>query len=233
MPLGGVGRSSDCAVATSPSDAATRRRIVAEMTENLDRRGGADRIRIANFGPDSTVEGKSLREIAEARRLDAVETALAMLQQGEAGIVSFNMLDDDIETLMRQPWTMTSSDGALVAAGNGVPHPRGNGAFPRKIRKYVVEDQVVELAAAIRSMTSLPAAVYRMPDRGVVRAGAAADLVVFDLAAVRDRATYDDPHQIAEGMRWVLVNGVLAVDEGRFTDAKGGRVLRRRAPARP
>ena len=76
-------------------------------------------------------------------------------------------------------------------------------------------------------MTSLPALVYRMPDRGVLREGAAADLVVFDLAAVRDRATYDDPHQIAEGMRWVLVNGVLAVDEGRFTDAKGGRVLRR------
>ena len=209
------------------ADPARRSRIVAESRENLARRGGADRIRIASYRPDSSLEGKSLAEIAAARGTDPVETALALVAGGSAGIVSFNMDDDDIERLMRQPWTMTASDGALVAAGDGVPHPRGNGAFSRKLRKYVVEEDVLDLAAAIRSMTSLPATVYRMPDRGWLRPGAAADVVVFDLARVRDQATYEDPHRIAEGMVHVLVNGRFAIRDGQFTDAKAGQVLRR------
>ena len=207
---------------------AERTRIVAEMRDNLARRGGADRIRIARYGPDSSAEGKSLAQIAAARGADAIETALALLARGDASIVSFNMHDDDIERLMRQPWTMTASDGGLVAAGRGVPHPRGNGAFARKLRKYVVEDGVVDLASAVRSMTSLPAAVYRLPDRGVLRPGAYADVVVFDLARVRDRATYDDPHQLAEGMVHVLVNGRFAVRDGTATSEMAGQVLQRR-----
>ena len=156
-----------------------------------------------------------------------METALSLLAQGDASIVSFNMLDEDINRLMRQPWTMTSSDGALIPFGAGMPHPRGNGAFSRKIRKYVVEDQVVTLPAAIRSMTSLPATVFNLPDRGVLRPGAFADVVVFDLAKVKDKATYEKPHQMAEGMVDVLVNGRFAVRDGQFTAAHDGRVLRR------
>ena len=209
------------------ADPARRARIVAESRENLARRGGADRIRIASYRPDSSLEGKSLAEIAAARGTDPVETALEIVARGSAGIVSFNMDDDDIERLMRQPWTMTASDGALVAPGDGVPHPRGNGAFSRKLRKYVVEEGVVALPSAIRSMTSLPSTVYRMPDRGWLRPGAAADVVVFDLARVRDQATYEDPHRIAEGMVHVLVNGRFAIRDGQFTDAKAGQVLRR------
>ena len=209
------------------ADPARRARIVAESRENLARRGGADRIRIASYRPDSSLEGKSLAEIAAARGTDPVETALEIVARGSAGIVSFNMDDDDIERLMRQPWTMTASDGALVAPGDGVPHPRGNGAFSRKLRKYVVEEGVVALPSAIRSMTSLPSTVYRMPDRGWLRPGAAADVVIFDLARVRDQATYEDPHRIAEGMVHVLVNGRFAIRDGQFTDAKAGQVLRR------
>ena len=209
------------------ADAATRERIVGEMRDNLARRGGADRIQIGSYRPDTTVEGMTLAEIATARGLEPVEAALALLARGGAGIVSFNMHDDDIARLMRQPWTMTASDGALVAAGDGVPHPRGNGAFARKLRKYVVEDRVVGLADAVRSMTSLPATVYRVPDRGVLRPGAFADVVVFDLASVRDRATYEDPHHVAEGMVHVLVNGRFAIRDGAFTDERAGRVLRR------
>lgn len=209
------------------ADPATRARIVAEMRDNLARRGGADRIRIGRHALDSTIEGQSLAQIATARSADPVETALALLSRGEASIVSFNMHDEDIERLMRQPWTMTASDGALVALGRGVPHPRGNGAFARKLRKYVVEDQVVDLAAAIRSMTSLPASVYRLPDRGVLRPGAVADVVVFDLAKVRDRATYENPHQVAEGMVHVLVNGRFAIRDAKFTGERAGAVLRR------
>ncbi len=206
---------------------ATRARIVDEMRDNLARRGGADRIQVARYGPDSTTEGRTLAQIAAARGADAVETALALLGKGDASIVSFNMTEDDIARLMRQPWTMTSSDGALVAFGRGVPHPRGNGAFSRKLRKYVVEEQVVGLADAIRSMTTLPATVYRMRDRGTLQPGAWADLVVFDLAKVRDRATYEAPHQMAEGMVHVVVNGKFAIRDGKFTGERAGVVLRR------
>ena len=137
------------------------------------------------------------------------------------------MLDEDIARLMHQPWTMTSSDGALVPFGAGMPHPRGNGAFSRKLRKYVVEDQVLDLPAAVRSMTSLPAAVYNLKDRGVLRPGAIADIVVFDLARVRDRATYENPHQLSEGMVQVIVNGHFAMRDGKFTAGHHGRVLHR------
>jgi N-acyl-D-aspartate/D-glutamate deacylase len=204
-----------------------RARIIPEMRENLARRGGAARIQVASYGPDRTLDGKTLAQVAAAQNADAVETALTLLAKGDVSIVSFNMLDEDIERLMRQPWTMTSSDGALISFGSGMPHPRGNGAFSRKIRKYVVEDHVVELPAAIRSMTSLPATVFNLADRGVLRPGAFADVVVFDLAKVYDRATYTNPHQMSEGMVDVLVNGKFAVRDGKFTDAHEGRVLRR------
>lgn len=210
------------------ADAAQRTRIVDEMRENLARRGGADRIQFASYGPDRAIEGQTLAQVAGARNADAVETALALLERGGASIVSFNMHDEDIERLMRQPWTMTSSDGELSRMGAGVPHPRGNGAFARKLRKYVVEDEVVDVAHAIRSMTSLPAMVYRMPDRGVLRAGAIADIVVFDLPRVRDRATFENPHQLAEGMDHVIVNGKVAWRDGKLAAEKHGQVLSRK-----
>ena len=111
--------------------------------------------------------------------------------------------------------------------GEGVPHPRTYGAFARKIRLYVNEKRTVSLSQAIRSMTLLPATVFGIPDRGVLRAGAAADVVVFDLAAVWDRAEYTDPHRYSEGMVHVFVNGVAAVRDGAFTGERAGRVLRK------
>ena len=209
------------------ADQEQRARIIPEMRENLVRRGGGERIQIARYGPDSTIEGRTLAQVALARGTDAVETALSLLAKDEVSIVSFNMLDEDIARLMHQPWTMTSSDGALVPFGAGMPHPRGNGAFSRKLRKYVVEDQVLDLPAAVRSMTSLPAAVYNLKDRGVLRPGAIADIVVFDLARVRDRATYENPHQLSEGMVQVIVNGHFAMRDGKFTAGHHGRVLHR------
>jgi N-acyl-D-amino-acid deacylase len=109
----------------------------------------------------------------------------------------------------------------------GKPHPRNYGAFARKLAVYVRERGIVSLESAIRSMTSLPASVFGIKDRGQIRAGAFADLAVFDPAKVRDRATYTDPHQLAEGMSYVLVNGVVVVDDGKFTNATPGRVLRK------
>jgi N-acyl-D-aspartate/D-glutamate deacylase len=141
------------------------------------------------------------------------------------------MHDEDVERLMRQPWMMTASDGDLVPMGEGVPHPRSYGTFPRKIREYVVERGVVDLATAIRGMTSLPATVFRIPDRGILRAGAIADVVVFDLARVNDPATFSDPHRLGEGMVHVLVNGHPALSGGSFSPTLHGRVLARGARA--
>ena len=135
------------------------------------------------------------------------------------------MQDADVERLMVQPWVMTCTDGSLVPMGEGVPHPRSYGTYPRKIRKYVEEDEVLGLAAAIRGMTSMPAAVFRVADRGIVREGAVADLVVFDLARLGDKATYQDPHQLSEGMVHVFVNGQAAVDNEEFAEELYGKVL--------
>lgn len=209
-------------------DPATRARIRVEVVENLARRGGADRIQFRRFTPAPQIEGRLLSEVAQERGMEAPDAALELLRQGGPSIVSFNMDERDLRLLMAQPWTMTASDGDLPEWGVGVPHPRSYGSFPRKIREYVVEQEVLPLEAAIRSMTSLPATVYRMPDRGVVRPGAAADLVVFDLARVNDPATFTEPHQVAEGMVHVLVNGVPAMESGTPTNARAGRVLRMR-----
>jgi N-acyl-D-aspartate/D-glutamate deacylase len=200
-------------------------RIRAGMVQGLARRGGAHRIQFRRFRPDPSIEGRLLSELAEERGQDPIDTAIDLLGLGGASIVSFNMSDADVETLMAQPWTMTASDGDLVPWNEGVPHPRTYGAFARKLRLYTVEQGTVTLEHTIRSMTSLPAAVYGMPDRGILRAGAAADVVVFDLAGVRDRAEYTAPHQLAEGMVWVFVNGEAAVREGELSGISSGRVL--------
>ncbi|MFB3069418.1 MAG: amidohydrolase family protein, partial [Gemmatimonadales bacterium] len=205
----------------------TRARIRADVAENLDRRGGADRLQISRHEADPSLEGRTMGDIARERGIEAADLALELVQSGGAGLVSFNMNDDDIATLMRQSWTMTSTDGGLTPMGRGVPHPRYYGTYPRKIRKYVREDGVVDLATAIRSMTSLPTTVFSMPDRGVIRTDAVADLVVFDFERITDRATYADPHQLSEGVEWVFVNGGVAMQRGEFTTELHGTVLRR------
>jgi N-acyl-D-amino-acid deacylase len=204
----------------------TRARIRADIIVNLERRGGASRLQFQRHATDHAIEGRTLQDVADERGLHPADQAIALLKTGGAGLVSFNMHDDDIATLMQQPWTMTCSDGDITQMGQGVPHPRWYGTFPRKIRKYVIEEEVIDLPTAIRSMTSLSAAVMGLPDRGLLAPGLVADIVVFDLERVTDKATYTDPHQLSEGMVYVLVNGELAVDKGEFADVMSGRVLR-------
>ena len=168
-----------------------------------------------------------MSDVAADRGQDPIETASDLIRRGSVSIVSYNMHDDDVETLMVQPWTMTSSDGGLGVMGEGVPHPRTYGAFARKLRLYVNEKGTVGLTEAIRSMTSLPAAVFHMPERGMLREGMIADVAVFDLASVRDVAEYTDPHHYSEGMVHVFVNGVAVIADGDFTGQRSGRVLRK------
>ena len=209
------------------ADAAVREKIVADMRENIRRRGGARAIVIASHRADRALEGQPLDQIAEARRLPAEAAALAIVEAGGASIVSFNMSDGDIDALMRMPWMMTSSDGALALPGEGRPHPRNNGAFTRKLAHYARDRRVVSIEEAVRSMTGLPAATFGLDGRGTIREGAAADLAVFDLDALRERATFDDPHRMSEGMWLVLVNGEAVIESGRFTGKRPGTVLKK------
>lgn len=204
--------------------------IRTAMVANLERRAGARAIQLRNHRADPAVEGKRLDEVARDRGIEPVDAAIAILRAGDAQIVSFNMQEADIRRFMVQPWTMTCSDGDLVAVGDGVPHPRSYGPFPRKIRRYVVETPVLTLERAVHSMTGLPAAVMRVADRGVIREGAWADLVVFELETLADKATYEQPHQLSTGVRHVLVNGIEALSDGRVTGQRAGRVLSRTGP---
>ena len=215
----------DGALRARLANAETRAQIRTEMLENIERRAGAAKIMISRHRADPALEGRRLDEIARAQVLEPVDAAIGIIRAGGASIVTFVMGEEDIRRFMVQPWTMTCSDGELVALGDGVPHPRVFGAFPRKLRRYVVEEKVLTLERAIHSMTGLPATVFRLPERGTLRAGAMADVVVFDLATVRDVASYEDPHHFAEGMRAILVNGRVALEGGKVTSERAGRIL--------
>lgn len=206
----------------SPAD---RARLRAEMLVALERRGGADTLLLSRHRADTALEGRYLSDLAEEWDLEPIDAALRLLDAGGAGLVSFNMSEEDIAHIMTREWTMGSSDGGLVPAGEGRPHPRYYGAFPRRIARYVRERGVLTLAEAVRGMTSLPATVFRMPDRGQVAPGRIADLLIVDVDGFRDVATYEDPHALAEGIVYALVAGVFAIEDGEATGALAGQVL--------
>lgn len=197
------------------------------IRDNLRRRGGPNAILIAFFRADPSLQGRRLSDIAETRNVAPEVVALQLMAQGSLSIVSFNMSEADIANIMRAPFTMASSDGGLVAVGAGHPHPRDYGAFARRLGVYVRDRKVVPLEFAIRSMTTLPATVFGLVDRGVIRPGAFADLVIFDPATISDAATYEDPQKLAVGVTDVLVNGIPVMLAGKFTEASPGRVLKK------
>jgi dihydroorotase/N-acyl-D-amino-acid deacylase len=177
-------------------------------------------------------QGRTLADVAQERGGDAIEALLEFLLQDEAYtyVAVFGMSEPDVALALEQPWVSINCDSE-GAAPEGIlskshPHPRAYGTFPRILRKYVREEKRLTLEDAIRKFTSLAAQRMRLGDRGVLKVGMWADVVVFDPATVRDRATFARPHQLAEGMRWVLVNGVPVVAEGKATGARPGKVLR-------
>ena len=195
------------------------------IAENLDRRGGADRIQIRSYAPHPAWEGQTLAAIAFELGVDPVEATVRMVKAGGASIVSFNMQEADILAFMQQPWTMTCSDGALVAFGDGVPHPRSYGTFPHKLRQYALDGDTLTLERAVHSMTGLTASIMRLRDRGLVRPGMVADLVLVDPATIDQKSTYQDPHHLSVGVSVVVVNGQVAWRDEQSTGVRAGQWL--------
>ena len=197
-----------------------------------DERGGGDpkNVQFASCGFDPTLNGKTLADATVKRGLTptiehAAETTLWIVQQGGCQGIFHAMSEDDVVRIMRHPATMIASDGEVPTFGRGNPHPRSYGTFARVLGVYVREKAVLTLEDAVRRMTSFPAARIGLGDRGILRAGMKADIAVFDPARVADRATFEAPHQYAEGFQWVLVNGDVVFDGKDMTAARPGRVL--------
>jgi N-acyl-D-aspartate/D-glutamate deacylase len=200
-------------------------RIRKEVAANIRRRGGPETLLISSFPASPELEGKNLLEISRVMGETPVDAAIDVMLMGGASVTSFDMSEDDIEFFMKKPYVSTCSDGDIVQFGTGVPHPRSYGAFTRKIRRYVIDRKVISMEQAIRAATGLPAQVLGFKDRGLIREGYAADVVVFDPAMIADKATFAKPHQYSEGINFVLVNGRPAVEEGSLTGILAGKPL--------
>jgi N-acyl-D-aspartate/D-glutamate deacylase len=178
-------------------------------------------------------ENKTIAHIAREAGRDPADVAWDLVAEGQGRVMAiYHMMGEaDIETALRFPWTSIGSDaGAVLQMGapdaTGLPHPRSFGNHVRVITRYVKERKTLSLEDAVRKMTSWPATRMRLADRGVIRVGAWADVTIFDLDALDDRASYERPMEFPVGIEWVLVNGVVVIDRGRHTGAKPGRVLR-------
>jgi N-acyl-D-amino-acid deacylase len=215
------------------ADPATRERVHKEMRDALKRSMQKDYsfAVVARYAPNQKFDGKSIAQITlEARKkkdIDSqIEQMLEMYAAGGAGMIYHSMDERDVQAIMREPFTMIASDSGVLRFGDGVPHPRGYGNNARVLGRYVRELKIVTLEDAVRKMTSLPAQTFRLTDRGLLREGYAADVVVFDDAQVGDRATFEQPHQYPAGLSHVVVNGEEVFADGRMTEARPGRALR-------
>jgi N-acyl-D-amino-acid deacylase len=185
---------------------------------------------IASYRADSSWNGKNIEEVnlmlgRKHKASAEADLIIDMMYKGGASMVFHGMGEPDVKNIMKYPFNMFASDASIRVYKSGVPHPRGYGTNARVLGKYVREEKVISLEEAIRRMTSLPAQKFGFRDRGLLREGMAADIVVFDAAAVTDKATYADPHQYSEGFRFVVVNGQVVVDNGQHTGARPGTVL--------
>lgn len=197
------------------------------VRRGLDDVGGAGNILITSCRAHPDYEGKTLDAVARQRGTDPVEAYIAIVRDGGAGVVCRSMTEADIRTFMTQPWVMVSSDGGI--GGLGGRHPRGAGTFPRVLGRYVREGKWMSLEAAIHKMTELPAARLSLNDRGSLRKGMKADLVVFDAEKVLDRSTMLEPQLEPEGVVHVFVNGQAVVRDGQVTGERPGAVHRHNA----
>jgi N-acyl-D-amino-acid deacylase len=220
-------------IAKRLADPAQRGRIKEAIMSTLRyERGGGDptKVEIASCSWDPSLAGKNLAEIISSRGEkptleNAAETVLYIVEQGGAQGIFHAIGEEDLERILRCPLTMIASDGEVTFFGKDSPHPRSYGTFVRVLGVYVREKQILSLEEAVRKMTSLPAMRLGLADRGIIRPGMKADLVLFDPQRVRDTATFKNPHQYAEGIRLVAVNGRVVFDGKSMTGVRPGRIL--------
>jgi N-acyl-D-aspartate/D-glutamate deacylase len=212
-------------------DPETGPKLRTALTKALDdRREGAD-IRIAYYEPKLAWNGKSILEISKQENKSPVDIAVEILRKGGAQIINFGIGEEDMRLFLQQPWVATGSDGsARVPSTTEMPHPRTYGTFPRKVGRFSIEDKLIPLPQAIRSASGLPADILHLPERGYLKAGYFADIVVFDPDTFRDRATYEKPHQYSTGVRYLIVNGKFAITDEKPTGTLAGKVLRHVSP---
>jgi N-acyl-D-amino-acid deacylase len=221
-------------------DAAVRERVKRELIAKAAQDGFKDFsfAYVANHQANQTFNGKNIAEITKMVRgkSDAnsqAEQAMEILLAGGAQMVLHKMSDGDVERIFRQPFTMVASDaGVIDSASPSIPHPRGFGNNARVLGRYVREKRLIGLEEALRKMTSLPAGVFNLWDRGLLRPGMAADMVIFDEKTVADRATFEQPKQYAVGIDYVIVNGQVVIESGSHNGARAGRILRGRGSHR-
>jgi len=214
-------------------DPSTRAKIAAEMRSFIRNRNGRKRLDyayVASCRWDNSLEGKNISQInkqwGRKGKLEAeIQTVLDMIEKGGAQMVYHSMDEGDVLRIMQFPYSMVASDAGVIEFDRGVPHPRGYGTNARVLGRYVRDRNALRLEEAIRKMTSLPAQRFRLSDRGLIRPGMWADVVVFDPAKVADRATFEKPHAYAEGFRFVLINGEVVIADGKHTGARPGSVL--------
>ena len=239
------GTVATAAPGAKPDYAAVLRRVLADHSQKekvrrdvaheMQFRGGPENVVIFDY-PDKKLIGKNLAELAAARGKSAVDVAIDLQLEGFADqpgggrMRGFSFSEGDVEAFAAQPWVATASDGGIALPEDGPDvHPRFYGTFPRKIRRYALDKPVITVEQAVRSATSLPAEILGLRDRGLIREGLAADIAVLDLATLKDRSTYVEPHQYADGVVAVLVGGQFVVDAGLPTWQLPGKVL---TPAR-
>ncbi|MFN7916750.1 MAG: D-aminoacylase [Vicinamibacterales bacterium] len=218
-------------------DESQLRRTLAAVTSSIQNdRGGGDpaNIVLAACGFDPTLAGKNLAQILRERKRpatpdQAADLAVELVQKGGCSAIYHAISEDDLVRIMKHPATMIASDAApgIPTFGKDVPHPRAYGTFARVLGVYVREKKVLSLEEAVRKMSAFPASRMGLADRGVLRPGMKADIVVFNPNTVIDKATFDKPHQYAEGVSTVLVNGVVTLADGKMTGDRAGRALRR------
>ncbi len=226
-------------IAERINDPETRSRIVTEMRAMLDDGGYPDYsyATVAQYAPNPELNGMTISEINQSLGREPsidneIDTILEMMIEGGAAgnsqggaMVYHYMSNDDVDTILRYPNAAVASDGGVMTPGRGHPHPRSYGTNARVLADYVRNRGVLTLEDAIRRMTSLPARTFGFQDRGIIRPGFVADLVLFDPDSVEDKATFTDPHNFSEGFDTVIVNGVRVVSDGQITDQRPGQFI--------